>query len=978
MRTRAAAFVGRPAELAALRTVLGDARRGRGTVAFLTGEPGIGKSRLLREVLGCAVDMEMPVLRGRGSVTGPPVPFRPLTEALMSVARTLDADLLRRLGPYQRVLGRLVPDWEDPGGQYGDASMVVLAEAILRLTALVGRERGCLLALDDLHEADPETLAVVEYLAGNLAGQPVAVVASVRTESPGAHALAEEVCRRGDGVAFPLTRFGGSEVHELVASCLETGPGLVPDAVCDRLLHDSAGNPLMVEELLHSMIATGELVHARNSWRLTGTTAGSVPPTLVRLISARADRLGPGGSRLLSVAALLGRRFQLTPVQQVLGLDDQSLLNDVQSAVEAQLLAPDEGIPGWYAFQHPLAVDALRSRLGPGELARTARQAADAVAALHPGLPDEWCQLAARLREYAGERMAAARLYLECGLRATVAGAPGSAVTVLEHARSMLDGHGGGASHHALLGELLEALLQALADDGRFDRAVAVVEELTAHAPGDRTRQIGRHIRLAWAAQVAGHWEQGDAQVAAARELLPGAATEEQLASLDAVAAYLAVLSPAADRMDRCVRLARSAAERAERNALPLVVCQSWYIIGFAGRERDLAESDASFRRALDCAVEHGLTAWRHYSLVGLGGNAWLARADDGPLRRAHQDLLRAGAISLALNAAAVLALHRVLTTEFERAEEELEACLAQSRGLRLVAVTHYVLMARVVLAAHRGRRDLLQEALAEFARHGGDDSREALLAHGLGRAFCALLEEDRAAAELDMARVVAEEGRRQSPFHLDGHHGLGLLLDVLAGRAGEERLRKVAAADAAGMRWNRHFVALAEAVLAGRRGDAAGVDEAMRQAGIASAPFRMARCLGLRLVAEPAASEGWGRPREWLREAEEYFHQADVKPVAGACRTMLRRLGEPVRQRRTGTDRIPDALRRLGVTAREFEVLELMPGRPSNKALAARLHISPRTVEKHVASLLQKTGLPDRGALFEHLEELLSRAEDA
>ncbi len=243
MRTRAATYVGRPAELTALRALLGEAREGRGVVAFLTGEPGIGKSRLLREVLGCAVDAEMPVLRGRGSTTGPPVPFRPLAEALMSVARTLDPELVRQLGPYRRVLGRLVPDWEDPGGQYGDASMVVLGEAILRLTALVGRDRGCVLALDDLHEADPETLAVVEYLAGNLTGQPVAVVAAVRTESPEAHELAEDVCRRGDGVAFPLGRLGRPEVHELVATCLESEPSLIPAEVCDRLLHDSAGNP---------------------------------------------------------------------------------------------------------------------------------------------------------------------------------------------------------------------------------------------------------------------------------------------------------------------------------------------------------------------------------------------------------------------------------------------------------------------------------------------------------------------------------------------------------------------------------------------------------------------------------------------------------------------------------------------------------------------------------------------------------------
>ena len=117
-------------------------------------------------------------------------------------------------------------------------------------------------------------------------------------------------------------------------------------------------------------------------------------------------------------------------------------------------------------------------------------------------------------------------------------------------------------------------------------------------------------------------------------------------------------------------------------------------------------------------------------------------------------------------------------------------------------------------------------------------------------------------------------------------------------------------------------------------------------------------------LFAEAAVADGWGEPVAWLRGAEEYFHQAGQAAVASACRGLLRQVGASVPQRRTGSDQVPRELRALGVTVREFEVFRLLAGRLGNKAIATRLHISPRTVEKHVASLITKTAQPDRESL--------------
>jgi len=110
--------------------------------------------------------------------------------------------------------------------------------------------------------------------------------------------------------------------------------------------------------------------------------------------------------------------------------------------------------------------------------------------------------------------------------------------------------------------------------------------------------------------------------------------------------------------------------------------------------------------------------------------------------------------------------------------------------------------------------------------------------------------------------------------------------------------------------------------------------------------------------------ADGWGQPAEWLRQAENYFHSADVPAVASACRAMLRSTGEKVAQHRDGTAEIPQRLRSAGVTVREYEVLRYLVDRPGNREIADRLHLSPRTVERHISSLIAKTGLPNRVAL--------------
>ena len=268
----------------------------------------------------------------------------------------------------------------------------------------------------------------------------------------------------------------------------------------------------------------------------------------------------------------------------------------------------------------------------------------------------------------------------------------------------------------------------------------------------------------------------------------------------------------------------------------------------------------------------------------------------------------------------------------------------------------------RIFVAAHRGRRSELDGLLARYREFGGDDDDLTSAVRGFGLALCLLLEERRDEAHAELCRAVADESTRPASY-LSLVHGPHLLLNVLAGAAGKTDCQLMARSAQGQAGWNRQFIVLAQAVLLGRAGRAAEAMQAMAEFAELSERYPMAHHLGLRLAAQYGLSQGWGDPVAWLRKAEIYFHTS-VPPVAGACRDLLRGAGVKVHQHRVGSEAIPKALRELGISVREYEVMGLVAERLSNQEIGQRMFLSPRTVEKHVARLLAKTNQPDRAML--------------
>jgi DNA-binding CsgD family transcriptional regulator/tetratricopeptide (TPR) repeat protein len=954
IRLATPAIVGRDAELVHLRSALAAVRRGRGAAVFVVAEPGLGKTRLVRELAGTAESSGQVVLRGRS--TSSLAQFRALSEAFLSVLRHREVPDTPELAPYRHALSRLVPEWRAPRVAAPDNSVVALAEAVLRLLRWLGGGGGCLLVLEDLQDADADTLAVLDYLADNVADEPVLLVGTVRPDPGPAIDLVRAASRRGVADIAELSPVSDGQVRRLVGDCLGVAPAAVPAEVLDRLVADGEGNPFYVEELLAELVYGGQLVRSGDAWRLAGPVRPGVPASVLASVTARVRRLGPHGMRVLRAASVFGQQFPAALVGVVAEVDDADLLDVLRAAIGTRLVdVADDG----YAFRHALTADALRAGLLPQERSALAARAAEAIETAHPDLPGDWCLLSGELWELAGDAARAAERLGRAGRRAAGTGGVGTAIALLERSLALRDS--GRARLAPDTASVLEPLLDALVAAGQVGRARELGTRLDLEAAPHVQARV--HLRLARAAAASGQWVVGRDELDRARGQIDPAAGPGPAARAEVVAAQLAFTDPEPNRLARAEESAARALSAATEAGLPDIACEALELLGTCARVRDLDEAEALFGEALDLAERHGLALWRIRLLFDLGAQAGIRAADPARLVEARDAAHAAGALVTALDIVAELAVVQLIRGEYCYAERGARDCEETARRLHLDDMRLTALGLRACISAHQGRRAEATALVDDYERHGGNGCDFTSALWGFGLVFCSLIEEDRPRALAEAGRAAAAEATRP-PQYVSYAHGPHLFLAVLAGEAGRPEVAAARRSASGQARWNQVFVALAEAVLSAREGRVDAATSAVAEFETAAAPFPLARHLGLRLLGEAALDDGWGEPARWLRTAEAFFMAVPAPRVAAAARALLRRAGEPVLQWRRGTDALPTELRLLGVTVREYEVLALVAARLSNREIGERLFVSRRTVETHVAHLLAKTGQPNRVAL--------------
>lgn len=938
-------MIGRTDELCILQeTVL--AAREQGSALAVVGEAGVGKSRLVTAAAAVAASRDMAVLRGRAVASPAPAPYRPLSEALLSYLRNVEQPPPQAFPGLWAAVRLLVPPWSADGSwELAEPSTVVVGEAVLALLVHITSVGSAVVVLEDLHWTDPDTLAVIEYVADKLAGLPVALVLTARTgEGAGAEALVDRLAVARQLQRVALGRLSPDDVAQIVVASL--GGGVVRPEVLDAIVGGSDGLPFLAEELLGSLVAGGSLVRRGSGWDVAGELRLSVPGSFAHDVRSRIESLSATSKLLMQAAAVLGEHFDWRVLAAMTGFDEDMVTAGLRDGASLRLLE-ERGPVGGFRFRHALSREAvLESALAP-ERDRLARRALDVT----PSATADDLALRASLAELAGDRTLAHQLLVNAAASAVPGGALASAVRFATRAGEMAD------SLEELVAAdtvLLDARVASRDTAAAVDLGVRLLSRLRAlGATPERHAEL--HLRLADAAVAATDWGRASDHVDTASGLIAGRTVDELQARTELLRGHVALGQHQTDEAREAAERARSVAAAASQ---PLLLSQALELLGRVARLDDLELAERLFSEAVAHAELAGSQLRKVQALTELASIDLMRLRSPERLRAARQLAMDLGAPATAAIAEVHLAILHCVRFEPDEARAAAAAAaeLSGRFGLGLLGP-----MARMIAGCVDAMCGHRAAAISAFEDVAPDmDTEIEAIGRGEVLAQAALATGDRRCAlvELDLAEELAPEN---SPAVIAPHGAMRALLLALEG---DDRAEEAVARLSSGGRltdWVSALVDLAVAVLAGRSGDGARATVLQAQADRRLAPAPWHRHLGLRLVAEAAIDDGWGDPVRWLQSALAFFEQAGLEELSRACVALMRQAGGPV-PRRSGP--IQPELARLGVTGREADVLALVAQGMATRDIAERLYLSPRTVEKHLERLLAKTATTNRTQL--------------
>ncbi len=383
-------FVGRDQERQTLRHLLDQARRGTGGLVMIGGEPGVGKTRLAEELMADAVGRGMATHAGHCyemEGAAPYVPFVEILETALARAPSPEAfvaDLGEEAAEVARLLPRLrrlFPDLPTPLELPPEQERRYLFNSIREVLSRAARRQPLLVVLDDLQWADDPTILLVLHLAEQLAALPVLVVGTYRDTDVGrplAHAFGD--LRRRPGTTWvSLRRLSRDTVAELVHAMSGQPP---PDQLVEALYSEAEGNPFFLEEVYRHLVEEGRLFDETGQFRTDLRISELDVPEGVRLVvGRRLERLGDQTVQILAAAAVIGRTFGFELLATVGAVDSDTLLDAVEDAERAHLIAAVADVAGEdrFLFAHELVRQTLVAGLSTPRRRLLHGRAADAM-----------------------------------------------------------------------------------------------------------------------------------------------------------------------------------------------------------------------------------------------------------------------------------------------------------------------------------------------------------------------------------------------------------------------------------------------------------------------------------------------------------------------------------------------------------------------------------------------------------------------
>ena len=405
--------VGRSTEVASASAAYKRVANGGGReVVLISGEAGLGKTTLAAEVARAAFDLGATVLFGHCEEELA-TPYQQFVEALGHyVTHAPQAELEAHVAAHGSELSRLVPalasrvpDLPPTKATDSDTERFLLFGAVVSLLSAIGTDRPVVVVLDDLQWADKGSLQLLRHLASSDTLLRLLVLGTYRdSELAHAHALVDTLAalRRQSGMSrIDLVGLDDTGVMELMEAAAghaldDSGVGLA-----HAIYRETDGNPFFVSEVLRNLVETGAIrQNAEGRWVPEATLDVTALPDSVReVIGARVLRLGKEAGRILSVAAVIGRDFDLDLLAASTNSDEDDVLDVLDAAAGVSLVQELADTPGRFNFAHALIQHTLYEDLGATRRARAHRAVAEALEELcgdRPGprvreLARHWC-----------------------------------------------------------------------------------------------------------------------------------------------------------------------------------------------------------------------------------------------------------------------------------------------------------------------------------------------------------------------------------------------------------------------------------------------------------------------------------------------------------------------------------------------------------------------------------------------------------
>ena len=949
-------LVGREAELARILSALEATIDGDSRLVLVSGEAGVGKTRLAQEVLSHTRARRLRAIVGRCFEQHTSVPFFPFTEALTTALAEAPMALQSDAPQRWPELAHVVPELG------GGAPKLDTQETQLRifqgatdLLHTLAKADPVVLLLEDLHWADSTSLALLLYLGRHLQAVPILILGTYREVEVGRqHPLEEtlrELVRERLVDDVHIRRLRRDDTAVLISN------QLAAERISDQLLtlvHGRGdGNPFFVEELLKALVEQGAVFETNGRWDCKQLSQIEVPHSIRSVVGQRVSRLAPGAQELLRLASVLGAEWDLDVLLAASGISESEVLDHLDAALAARLLEERHGgTPERYAFVHVLMQQSLYQELPSHRQRRLHRRVGEALEQVHTHNPVFAAELARNFL-LAGDRERAAHYATAAGDQAAARYAHAEAAQQYEIALDLLD-----ELRDALrAAEVRYRLANELYDLNRLADAIAAYEAALAEFArfGDALGQARVHGGLGRLHRGRYDFLQALPHFEAALRFWPYEREDAELAGLllDFAGAKFYSVDYLSD-----VPLAERGLALAERLGDAGLIARALWLVSAMSFRRDARPQpaiDAYYQRAESLARQ--ARDWRTLSRLYLSfavyhwllGELELARADR---RRAVEAAERSGEAERVAFAYQALAISHFSGGDWKAGRDAARTGLGLDPQHLLLAMPGLAFLAWMEGSPEEAI-DYQRRTLAA-ARQRGD-----LQGVAIGRVFMAdwLLELSRPAEAEHSARDAVDMlriGGTWQPWPGWGYPPLAEALALLGALDAEAILAEAEQQVEASQQYIGWPQLLRARGLIWERGA-----ELDRAAGALQASADVAR-------SQHAVIQLGRTLAVLVRVARRGADAALAARAEAELADIVEGIGPEVRRLpwASGLSRSPRRLSTPGVgplTPREREVAVLVAGGLTNRQIAERLVISERTAEHHVQGILNKLGVASR-----------------